>query len=181
MKAAPLQIDFAHPARRGAAPLARGMLLLGSLALMGVALIWADALQQRRALSQVQVRLERQQALRTAPAARAGPVEPQQLARERWVLNATRGLHTPWVDLLAALEAAPTQAVALLSVEPSAANRSVRLTAEGRDAKAMLAYLGALQRDTRLAQVVLIAHQVQLQSPGTPVRFQIQAQWATEP
>ncbi len=181
MKAAPLQIDFAHPARRGAAPLARAMVLLGSLALTGVALIWADALQQRRALSQVQVRLERQQTLRTAPAARAGPTDPQQLARERWVLEATRGLNTPWVDLLGALEAAPTQAVALLSVEPSAARRSVRLTAEGRDAKAMLAYLGALQRDTRLAQVVLIAHQVQLQSPGTPVRFQIQAQWATEP
>jgi Tfp pilus assembly protein PilN len=68
--------------------------------------------------------------------------------------------------------------VALLAVEPSAARRSVRLSAEARDAQAMLAWLQALQRDARLAQVLLVSHQVQTQTPGTPVRFQIQASWA---
>jgi hypothetical protein len=45
----------------------------------------------------------------------------------------------------------------------------------------MLSYLGALQRDDRLNTVVLVSHQVQAQTPGTPVRFQVQAGWGGTP
>ena len=65
----------------------------------------------------------------------------------------------------------------MIGVEPSASKQSIRLTAEARDAKAMLAYLGALQKDARLESVVLSSHQVQTKAPGTPVRFQILAGW----
>jgi Tfp pilus assembly protein PilN len=175
MNAQQLTLDFAAQ-RPGATSSARWVLALGAMAVAGVVLLWADAMHQRRALASQLAQVEQSQAA-ASPAPRTAPAESKDLARERMIRDTTRGLHTPWSDLLSALEAAPTDAVALLSIEPSAAKRSVRLSAEGRDAKAMLAYLAALQRDARLTQVFLVSHQVQLQSPGAPVRFQIQALW----
>ncbi len=179
MKAPQLHIDFATtkpPAKRAA----RWIALLGGAALIGVALPWADAARRQAALAQELKQADQQRTAIAAPAPRPPAADPKRIARERALRDATRGLTTPWADLFAALEGAPTDAVALLSIEPSVANRSVRLGAEARDAKAMLGYLAALQHDVRLAQVVLITHQVQLQTPGTPVRFQIQALWADE-
>ena len=50
-----------------------------------------------------------------------------------------------------------------------------RLVAERGAAQA------ALQHDPRLSSVVLVSHQVQAQAPGTPIRFQVQAQWGDTP
>ncbi len=179
MKAPRLHIDFAttKPAAKRAA---RWLVLLGGAALIGVALPWADASRRQATLAQEVKQAEQQRTELASPAPRQAVADPKQIARERALRDATRGLSTPWADLFAALEGAPTDAVALLSIEPNVANRSVRLGAEARDSKAMLGYLAVLQHDVRLAQVVLIAHQAQLQTPGTPVRFQIQAQWADE-
>jgi Tfp pilus assembly protein PilN len=177
MKAPLLHLDFARP--KTAAPrAARWLVGLGSLVLLGGALPWIAATNRHSALEQAlkQAQLERQ--TRTLPVKTARSVDPKEQQRERAMHSITRGLSTPWADLFAALEDAPTHAVALLSIEPTVANRSVRLSGEARDAKAMLAYLGALQRDVRLSQVVLVSHQLQAQTPGTPLRFQIQALWA---
>jgi Tfp pilus assembly protein PilN len=103
-----------------------------------------------------------------------------ELVQTKALRQVAQKLVTPWSGLLESLESAPNQAVALLSVEPSASRRSVRLTAEARTLPDMVAYLGALQRDSRLSSVVLISHQVQSQMPGAPVRFQIQAGWGGE-
>ena len=99
------------------------------------------------------------------------------VARVKTAQQIEQGLSTPWSELLESLESAPQSVVALLAVEPSVAKQSVRLTAEARDAKAMIDYVDALQRDPRLTSVVLISHQVQLKTPGSPVRFQVQAGW----
>jgi len=176
MSAPQLNIDFAARPRRSARS-ARALVALGSVALAAVALHGWDVASEQRALVDALAQA-RKKATPLAPAPRQVLQEPRQAARERQLLEATRGLHTPWADLFGALEAAPAQAVALLSIEPSVANRSVRLSAEARDATAMLGYLAALQKDVRLAQVVLVSHQVQAQSPGTPVRFVIQGLWA---
>ena len=112
--------------------------------------------------------------------ARANKLDPKQLASARAARQVASTLMTPWADLLGSLGSAPNQAIALLSVEPSANKHSVRLTAEARDLHDMLVYLGTLQRDVRLSSVVLVSHQVQVQAPGTPVRFQIQAAWGDE-
>jgi Tfp pilus assembly protein PilN len=66
-------------------------------------------------------------------------------------------------------------------VEPSAAKRNIRITAEARDALDMLAYVAALQQDPRLSGVILLSHQVQAQAPGMPLRFQLQAGWGPVP
>jgi Tfp pilus assembly protein PilN len=180
MKAPTMHLNFAGP-KPGPGRAAVVLLLLGGAALLGMLPPWVDALRQEQALALELVRAERPAALAAPKAHDARGLDPRQLRRERALRDATRGLSTPWADLFAALEAAPTGAVALLSIEPSVANRSVRLSAEARDSKAMLAYLAALQHDVRLSQVVLVSHQVQAQTPGTPLRFQIQALWVDAP
>lgn len=106
--------------------------------------------------------------------------DPSELARVQFVRSTSRNLAAPWADLLLALENAPSN-VALLAVEPSAAKRSVSLTAEAAAPIDMLKYLEALQNDPHLSNVVLVSHQLQVQAPGTPVRFQLRATWGDAP
>jgi len=177
MRPPTLRLEFAPRARRrlGAsdALLALSALLLGA-ALLPLGLVWSDRDQQLRALEALDAK--------GTPAARArGPVDPAEAARSKLALQVAHHLVTPWGDLLNTLESARTESVALLAMEPSVSKRSIRLTAEARGTEEMLAYLGTLQRDPRLSAVVLMSHQVQLQAPGTPVRFQIQAGWGALP
>lgn len=101
-------------------------------------------------------------------------------AEQRSVRNAillADALRAPWGQLLGALETGPTNTVALLTVEPLPARHEVRITGEARDYAAMLDYLRYLQHQPGLAAVTLTSHQLQRQAGGTPVRFQVQAQW----
>jgi Tfp pilus assembly protein PilN len=79
--------------------------------------------------------------------------------------------------LFAALETATNPQVTLQSVEPSSESATVRVQAEASSAETMLDYLEALQQDERLGSVVLTSHEVQTQRPGTPISFQIEADW----
>lgn len=180
MKTEPLHIDFAPGARR----MSRGgrWLLLAGLALLAYGLFQSGQLVAQRAQAQAGIRdIEASQ--RSVGSATAVPVRAD--ARQAALVRATRqaagNLTTPWSKLLTSLGSTSGKDVALLSIEPSAAKRSVRLVAEARDPTDMLAYVASLQRDTRLSSVVLVSHQVQVQAPGTPVRFQIQAQWGEAP
>jgi Tfp pilus assembly protein PilN len=177
MKASRLNLDFAQP--KAATPrAARWLVSVGAAVLLGSALPWIAATNRQGTLEQALKQAQIERGTRSAPVKTVRPVDPKEQQRERAIQSITHGLATPWADLFAALEAAPTQAVALMAIEPTVANRSVRLTGEARDAQAMLGYLAALQHDVRLSQVVLVSHQVQAQAPGTPVRFAIQALWA---
>ena len=176
MKPERLTLDFG-PVRRRPTLLAHLILLMGVAALVWFggqgAKAWRAHSQQSQALAELELRQKTEQ----STAVRADPVEPGQMAQLRLVRSTAASLQTPWSDLLAALESAPSDSVALLSIEPSVQKRSLRLTAEARNPRAMLVYIAALQKDTRLNHVVLVSHQVQAQAPGTPLRFQLQASW----
>ena len=90
--------------------------------------------------------------------------------------NVARDLQVPWSDMLAALEAVQARDVALLGVEPSALRHNIRITAEAKSLDAMLNYVDALHGDA-FSDVTLMSHQVEAQTPGTPVRFVVQARW----
>lgn len=177
MSSARLHLEFAPGARRTTS--VSLALLLAGLLLFAVALLllgWnlAENARQTRALAAMD---EHRNAAAVAPPPRPGAAE---LARAKLVRQTSHNLMTPWADLLAALESAPAN-VALLSVEPSAAKRSVLLTAEAAHPADMLEYLQALQKDPRLAGAILASHQVQVQAPGAPIRFQVQANWGGSP
>ena len=174
-----MRLEFAPAARRMTGPsvawLALSMGLLIAVASQWT-LVWFGNAQRARAIAEAGGR----PIASLAVAPRAARADPTELARVQLVRQTSQSLATPWADLLAALEAAPAT-VALLSIEPSAAKRSVALTAEAADAKGMIDYLRALQADSRLSEVVLVSHQLQVQAPGAPLRFQVQAHWGGTP
>ena len=175
MKAQRLQLEFAPNARR--VPWLGGAMLVASVVVLalGVAQLATAVASNARQADTLAALEARQQAV--TGAARTLTPDPGEVALTHAVRRVTQNLATPWADLLESLESAPAQSVAILSIEPSVSKRSVRLTAEARNSQEMLIYLSALQRDTRLSAVVLVSHLVQVQSPGSPVRFQINANW----
>jgi hypothetical protein len=174
-----LNLEFAPNARKTS---------LAGLALLAVAvLLFAIAAMQvgrqvseNAAKSQNIAELDVKRRAPLPPPPKPSRADPAEAARAQFVRQTSRSLMTPWADLFAALEAAPSN-VALLSVEPSAAKRSFSMTAEAASPVQMLNYLQALQNDSRLAGVTLVSHQVQLQAPGTPMRFQLRANWGEAP
>ena len=180
MRTARLRFEFApkarHQSRFGLAMLWLSIAALAAGAVQLSALLSGNA-RQADALAAIDTR----RGAASTPTERANARDPADLARARAVRQVAQRLSTPWADLLESLEAAPARSVALLSVEPSVNKRSVRLVAEARNPHEMLAYLHALQRDARLSNVVLLSHEFQMQAPGAPVRFQIQAGWGAPP
>lgn len=180
MRAQHLHLEFAS----ARPPVSRlGMLMFvvaaGAVALAGVELFHVVAGNARLADTLAGIEARRSSIANvSAHSARPDPVE---LGRRRALRLVSQKLNTPWGDLLESLESVPVPTVAVLSIEPSVAKRSLRITAEARSPQDMLAYLGALQREPGLSNAVLVSHQVQVQAPGTPVRFQVQANWGVTP
>jgi Tfp pilus assembly protein PilN len=153
-------------------------MLAGAVAVLAVQLAALGvALSERRHDLQALAELETRQSEAARPRPVSTKPDPAYLTKVKSAQRVARNLTAPWVDLLDAIESAPQQSVALLAVEPSTAKQSFRLTAEARDPEAMLAYLAALQKDRRLVSAFLVSHQVQVQTPGRPIRFQVQAGW----
>jgi len=179
MKPAAIRLDLAT----GVRPAPRGgrLLLAAGVALLAVALWQSGQIVAERTRALAGLRALQAERVRADAPPVTGKPDPRQLALVRATRQVTANLNTPWSGLLTSLGSSARQGVALLAVEPSAAKRSVRLTAEARDDDEMLAYLATLQSDPRLKAVVLASHQVQAQAPGTPVRFQIQALWGDAP
>lgn len=179
MKPQHLLMEFAPQAPRvsvaGVAALIATAVLLASTALY-LGLLLSEQQQQKHALEQTSDR-GRKPAFTASRATKTNPAEMAQIKAAR---QTSLSLMTPWPELLAALESPPPQ-VALLSVEPSAARRSVALTAEAAGTAQMLQYLRVLQANPHLSEVALVSHQLQEQAPGTPVRFQVRANWGEQP
>jgi len=180
MRAPPLHLDFAAERARIGRPglvlLALVVMLLGTQAAM-----LFDRLRTHTLQTEALAAVDARRAKATPAAQPAKPADPAEVTRTRVARQVAQNLVTPWADLLESLETSPKQNVALLSVEPSVAKRTLRLTAEARSPQDMLEYLHALQHDTRLTGVVLTSHQLQAQTPGQPIRFQLQASWGTTP
>ena len=79
--------------------------------------------------------------------------------------------------LLNLVETVQHSDVALLSLEPKSKTGQIRLTAEAKDALAMTSYISSLQQNPLLQNALLTTHQIQVQQPGSPFKFQILAQW----
>lgn len=179
MRAQRLRMEFASQASNLPLP---GLLAAGlaALVLVWVALQIADALAERARQQQILSHIAtKNTASPLQPKAPEKP-DPKDVARAMFVRQTVRNLNTPWTDLLAGLEKAPNN-VALLVLEPSAAKRSLSITAEAATPTQMLDYMAALQADGRFSNVALVSHQLQAQAPGTPLRFQLRASWGESP
>lgn len=88
-----------------------------------------------------------------------------------------RRITLPWDDLFMAVESAAPGEVALLSMEPEAEKRTLKIAGEAKNVKSMLDYIRLLERRPMLHTVTLSNHQVQVNDPHRPVRFTLSAGW----
>jgi Tfp pilus assembly protein PilN len=94
--------------------------------------------------------------------------------RARWSRLA-RQLNTPWSALLDALESSLPDGVALVSIEPDAAQGSVRLQVEAKTLDALLAYAASLNAVHPFQSVALVKHETNEQDPTRPLRLSLEA------
>lgn len=181
----PVRIDFAPPSvarawyragRRGALLLAAGLVLLA----LAVALGAQMAARQRAFEAQLAALNARPG---SAPAAvlkvAATPAVTIPAAQAEAINSAILQLNLPWPALRDALETATPATVALLSLEPDPRRHSLKITAETKDAPAMIAYVAQLKRQPLFGDVVLLRHEINELDPNRPVRFELDAPWST--
>jgi Tfp pilus assembly protein PilN len=167
-------LDFLAPPPR---PWAGFGLVLLACALLAAAAnaSWQVELRNRQDSARLEQRLARLQ----PPAPRKlSEAERLQLAAAARVASELRA---PWDDLLATFEEHGQADIGLLKLEPDARARVVRITGQARDARALFAYLRALEADPRLVEVSLTTQQAENDTPGKPLRFTIQAGWRAAP
>ena len=171
---APVALDFVAPVH--AAPRAGAALCLAGLAAaVTLGLAFRGQLAERARLEAA--------LLAAAPPRRAAPPstpEAQKGAAEAAAVE--RALALPWTRLLAELEAASHDSagtVSLLQVEPDAAKRRVRITAEVRALPDALGYLERLGRSEVLGHPTLESHERRKDARQHPLRVTLSAEWRT--
>lgn len=91
--------------------------------------------------------------------------------------DAIQRLATPWDNLFGALEAANSEQVALLAIEPEAKSGSALISAESKDYLAALNYVLALQAAPTLKRVRLVKHELVGRGASGTVRFSVSVSW----
>jgi Tfp pilus assembly protein PilN len=141
----------------------------------GLAITTYSQIRERGALIERAANLNRRLAA-TLPS----PVMPARSlspATTEAITAAINTLNIPWRDLFDSIEQATPNQVALISLEPDAAKKTLVLIGEASNAGAMLDYLGQLKSQPLFTQVLLVKHEINKQDPYAPYRFQFEARW----
>ena len=104
----------------------------------------------------------------------AGPLSKEEFgAAQDTILR----LSMPWDNVFRALEAARSDDVALLSIEPDAGSGSLSITGEARSYPAALTYVAWLSHEKTLKNVRLARHEFDRSDARGRVSFTISADW----
>ena len=104
----------------------------------------------------------------------AAPASAEEVALAR---DTVERLALPWPKLFAALEAAASDQVALLAIEPDTKSGTVKISGDSKDYLAALGYVLNLSKADALSHVQLVRHEVKQNDPQRPVAFSITAAW----
>jgi hypothetical protein len=112
---------------------------------------------------------------------RPGPLMPamsaEDIKRHANIDALARYLATPWARLLALFEERAPSGVVLIRFEPDAVTGRIELTGRAPTTKALANYVIALERDPRLAGVLLHHHEALRDGANAGVEFTIGAAW----
>lgn len=166
----PLELDFLR--RRPAAPWAGPLLLALALAFaVDLALAWSEA---RSAVRDKETRIAALTRVSGTTGEARPAASPEELAA---AAETVRRIALSWDGLFGALEAASSDKVALLAVEPDPRSQTVVILAEGKDYAAALAYVAELRRAGPLSGVHLVRHEVKRDDPQRSIAFSVAASW----
>jgi hypothetical protein len=166
----PLELDLLQPRRRPG---------WASYVLLAIALAFAIdvGVSYRSGLEDV-ARKESLLAMRETHAGessrKTAATHPEELQFAR---DTVRRIAMPWAALFRALEAASSERIALLAIEPDAQNGTVSLTGEAKDYGAVLTYVAQLSDRESLRKVHLVRHEVRSNDPQKAISFSVSASW----
>jgi Tfp pilus assembly protein PilN len=104
--------------------------------------------------------------------------DPQKTAeRLKFYNHVVAQLNLPWEQLFSELEQTKGGDVGLLEIEPDPKTSKVKVLAEARNYKAMLAYVRALSEKKNMYDVYLIGYKMDDQNQDKPIRFSVEALW----
>jgi Tfp pilus assembly protein PilN len=104
----------------------------------------------------------------------AGPLSKQEFdAAQDTILR----LSMPWDNVFRTLEAARSDDVVLLSIEPDAGSGSLSITGEARSYPTALTYVAWLSHEKALKNVRLAKHEIDRNDARQRVSFTISADW----
>lgn len=110
-------------------------------------------------------------------------------AQERVVLTpvkteainrAIRQLNLPWDTLFAGIESRLNERVSLLSLEPDASTRVLRIQGEAKSPEDMLDFIGSLDDQKFFGGATLVRHEIVESDRNKPIRFTAEALWRPE-
>jgi Tfp pilus assembly protein PilN len=85
----------------------------------------------------------------------------------------------PWDALFRDIETASDKDVGVLSIQPDADGRALRITGEARNAGALAAYIARLEAQPSLDQVYLAEHELRQEQGRSSLRFGLNALWVS--
>jgi hypothetical protein len=180
MTAAPLHLDFRRAAPSAWRWLGWALLLAAVAAVLTLAEQHAAIEQEHAAVQARHHSLS--QALRAAEPRRGGAVpDAQLLADLRRANMIIDQLTIPWEPLFSAVEAADGRGLGLLSMAPTARDRTLRLSGEARNLAELLAYVERVADQPALSQVHLLGHNSVQREGANVVAFTLAATWAAPP
>jgi hypothetical protein len=165
------RIDFATAIQLARPSVASLMLLavLAAITVVGMHRIWQLRMNTERSAVVTS-------ALGPKPSAKAVQKAPD-AAQAQAINAAIASLNLPWRELFDAVKSASTPSVALLALEPDAARRTLKVTAEAKALDDMVDFRDRLARHEFFTMVLLLDHERQVQEPQHPVRFAIEVRW----
>lgn len=170
--------------QRREAPVPRGGVLMLLLALAVSAAVGDQYVNLSRKLADSEAaadRLENTAHRRGILVSRDAKAGSQRSEEVRYANDVLRQLTLPWDQLFQTIEAAGDKNVALLSLAPDRQKHLVRIGIEAKSAAAGLDYLKGLESRDIFQTVRIKSHQIQLQDPERPIRFNLQATWKDLP
>src|SRR2546426_4885421 len=174
MKPVRLELDYLRRTRRPA----RISWLLLAIALAFAADVGSSYVKTRMEIEARTAKLARLSGARperdAAAATPAGPMSKEEFgAAQDTILR----LSMPWDNVFRALEAARSDDVALLSIEPDAGSGSLSIAGEARSYPAALTYVAWLSHEKTLKNVRLARHEIDRNDARQRVAFTISADW----
>ncbi|ARO86896.1 fimbrial assembly protein [Nitrosospira lacus] len=153
------------------------MLVMGMLALAGVLYQYQGAMDEVAYWDLRIASMDRQAGRKTMPLgspSQGGREIKQEIRRANAVLSE---IDLPWGALFDSVEYATSPEVALLSFQPDAAGRTMRMGGEAKSMPALLDFVSALEREPVLKDAYLLKYEIKQDDPQRPIIFSIMASW----
>ncbi|MBI0410267.1 MAG: fimbrial assembly protein [Nitrosomonadaceae bacterium] len=153
------------------------LLLLGIVILMGMLYQLKAAMDEAAYWDSRIAGIERMMQRKTAPriSSASGNREiKQEVTRANAVLSQ---INLPWEALFNSVEYASSYDVALLSFQPDAASRTLRIGGEAKNMSALLDFVGTLERESVFEDAYLLKYEIKQDDPQQPIIFSLVASW----